>query len=79
MRILAPTASGNLELKNRVARTALGEYLRAHYVSDEFIAYHLARAKGGVAAVDPSSPHIAGIRGTCHPVMPCEFHLFGIP
>lgn len=66
--IFQPIVINKLEIKNRVARTAHGEHLGTHYVSDEFIEYHLARAKGGVglsilgiAEVDPSSMGVGGV------------------
>jgi 2,4-dienoyl-CoA reductase-like NADH-dependent reductase (Old Yellow Enzyme family) len=67
-KIFEPIKIGNLEIKNRIARTGHGEHLGAHYVSNEFIAYHLARAKGdvglsifGSAEIDPSSAAVGGV------------------
>jgi 2,4-dienoyl-CoA reductase-like NADH-dependent reductase (Old Yellow Enzyme family)/thioredoxin reductase len=67
-KIFEPIQINKIQIKNRVARTAHGEHLGAHYVSDEFIDYHLARAKGGVglsifgvAEVDPSSMGVGGV------------------
>jgi 2,4-dienoyl-CoA reductase-like NADH-dependent reductase (Old Yellow Enzyme family)/thioredoxin reductase len=62
--VLSPITIGNVELRNRVVRTAHGTgHTPGGVVSDELIGYHLARAKGGVAlsiieiaGVHPSSP-----------------------
>jgi 2,4-dienoyl-CoA reductase-like NADH-dependent reductase (Old Yellow Enzyme family) len=62
-RALSPIKIGGLEIKNRIARTAHATMMaRAGKITDEFIAYHLARAQGGVglsileaAGVHPSS------------------------
>jgi 2,4-dienoyl-CoA reductase-like NADH-dependent reductase (Old Yellow Enzyme family)/thioredoxin reductase len=45
---LTPIRIGNVEIKNRVVRTAHGTLLGAGTVNDELIAYHMARARGGV-------------------------------
>ena len=66
-KIFEPIAIGKTQIKNRVARTAHGEHLDfMQYVGDNMIAYHLARAKGGVglsilgiADVDPSTMGVA--------------------
>lgn len=47
-KVLEPITIGSVTIKNRIVRTAHGEHLGAHYVSDEFIAYHTARARGEV-------------------------------
>lgn len=54
---------GNVELKNRVVRPAHGTNLGKGWISDELIAYHEARARGGAAlsvlevgSVHPTSP-----------------------
>lgn len=47
-KVFEPIAIRGLEIKNRIFRAAHGEHLGAHYVSDEFVAYHKARARGGV-------------------------------
>lgn len=67
-KILEPITINKLEIKNRVARTAHGEHLGQHYVSDEMIAYHLERAKNGVglsifgiAEVHQSSAGVGGV------------------
>jgi len=62
-RALSPLRIGGVEIKNRVARTAHATMMsRAGRITDELIAYHLARAEGGVgltileaAGVHPSS------------------------
>jgi 2,4-dienoyl-CoA reductase-like NADH-dependent reductase (Old Yellow Enzyme family) len=62
-RALSPLSIGGVEIKNRVARTAHATMMsRAGRITDELIAYHLARAEGGVgltileaAGVHPSS------------------------
>jgi 2,4-dienoyl-CoA reductase-like NADH-dependent reductase (Old Yellow Enzyme family) len=62
-RTLSPIRIGGLEIKNRVARTAHATMMaRGGAVTDDLIAYHLARAEGGVgltileaAGVHPSS------------------------
>ena len=62
--VLSPLTIRNVELRNRVVRTAHGTgHTPGGVVSDELIAYHVARAKGGVAlsiieiaGVHPSSP-----------------------
>ncbi|MGE0386054.1 MAG: FAD-dependent oxidoreductase [Gammaproteobacteria bacterium] len=46
-RIFEPLRIRNLEIPNRVARTAHGSGFAQGVVSDRFIAYHLERAKGG--------------------------------
>lgn len=65
--ILQPIMIGRREVKNRVVRTAHGTYLSTtRWIGggDDLLAYHLARAKGGVglsifeaAEVHPSSTH----------------------
>jgi 2,4-dienoyl-CoA reductase-like NADH-dependent reductase (Old Yellow Enzyme family) len=62
-RALSPLRIGGVEIRNRVARTAHATMMaRAGTITDELIAYHLARAQGGVgltileaAGVHPSS------------------------
>ena len=62
-RALSPTKIGTLEIKNRIARTAHATMMaRNGQITDALIAYHLARAEGGVGltvleagAVHPSS------------------------
>src|SRR5262245_10877685 len=61
--VLTPIKIGNVEIKNRICRTAHGTILGMGTVNDAMIAYHLARAKSGVGlsilesmAVHPSCP-----------------------
>jgi 2,4-dienoyl-CoA reductase-like NADH-dependent reductase (Old Yellow Enzyme family) len=62
-RALSPIRIGPVEVKNRIARTAHATMMaRGGTITDELIAYHLARAEGGVgltileaAGVHPSS------------------------
>src|SRR3954470_11187116 len=62
-RALSPLSIGGVEIRNRVARTAHATMMsRAGRITDELIAYHLARAEGGggltileAAGVHPSS------------------------
>ncbi|ARR55820.1 hypothetical protein HY78_21405 [Rhizorhabdus wittichii DC-6] len=62
-RALSPIRIGGLEIRNRIARTAHATMMaRDGKITDELIAYHLARAQGGVgltileaAGVHPSA------------------------
>jgi 2,4-dienoyl-CoA reductase-like NADH-dependent reductase (Old Yellow Enzyme family)/thioredoxin reductase len=61
-RVFQPIKIGNVEVPNRVVRTAHGTHFSADRLTDDFIAYHAARAKGGcgltileIASVHPSS------------------------
>lgn len=62
-RALSPINMGGLEIKNRIARAAHATMMaRGGAITDDLIAYHLARAQGGVglsileaAGVHPSS------------------------
>ena len=61
-KILTPITINDLEIPNRVVRTAHGTHF-GHGVNDELIAFHEARARGGVgltileiAGVHPTSP-----------------------
>jgi len=48
-RVLSPIRISGVEIKNRIARTAHATMMaRDGRISDELIAYHLARAQGGV-------------------------------
>lgn len=48
-RALSPITMGRLEIKNRIARTAHATMMaRGGQITDELIAYHMARAQGGV-------------------------------
>jgi 2,4-dienoyl-CoA reductase-like NADH-dependent reductase (Old Yellow Enzyme family)/thioredoxin reductase len=72
--LLSPLEIGSVELRNRIVSTAHQTTLvRDHLPTDDFLAYHEARARGGVGlivleatAVDPSgllTPHtLAGYR-----------------
>lgn len=61
--VLAPITINGLSIKNRVVRTAHGTNLGGGALSDDLIAYHAARARGGVglsmleaSGVHPSGP-----------------------
>jgi len=61
--ILTPIQLGNVELRNRVVRAAHATNLGGGAISDDLIAYHVARGEGGVGlsvqeilSVHPSSP-----------------------
>ncbi len=61
-RIFSPLRVGPVELPNRVCRTAHGTGLAKTHITEAFIAFHAARAKGGcgltileAAAVHPST------------------------
>ncbi|MDX1580002.1 MAG: FAD-dependent oxidoreductase [Alphaproteobacteria bacterium] len=61
--VLSPISIKGLEIKNRVVRTAHGTNLGGGALSDDLIAYHEARAKGGVglsmleaSGIHPSGP-----------------------
>jgi 2,4-dienoyl-CoA reductase-like NADH-dependent reductase (Old Yellow Enzyme family) len=61
-RIFEPIKIGNVEIPNRIVRTAHGTHFAAETLTDDFIAYHASRAKGGcgltvleIASVHPSS------------------------
>lgn len=61
-RIFQPIRIGNVDVPNRVVRTAHGTHFSHDRLTDDFIAYHEARAKGGcgltileIASVHPSS------------------------
>ena len=47
-KVLSPIKIRGLEIKNRVVRTAHGTNIGAGTMSDDLIAYHEARARGGV-------------------------------
>lgn len=56
----APFTIKNVELRNRVIRTSMGSGIPAGgLVNDELIAFHVARARGGVALtyIDPGQTH----------------------
>ena len=61
-RIFEPIRIGAIEVPNRVVRTAHGTHFAQDRLTEDFIAYHVARAKGGcglsileIASVHPSS------------------------
>ncbi len=60
--VLSPITINGLEIKNRVTRTAHGTNLGDGAMSDDLIAYHEARAKGGVglSMIEASSVHWTG-------------------
>jgi len=55
----APLRIKNVQLRNRVIRTSMGSGIPAGLVNDELIAFHVARARGGVSLtyVDPAKVH----------------------
>src|ERR1700721_3566093 len=55
----APYTIKNVGLCNRVTRTSMGSGIPAGLVNDELIAFHVARARGGVALtyIDPAKVH----------------------
>jgi len=62
-RVLSPIAINGVVIKNRVVRTAHGTNLGGGALSDDLIAYHEARARGGVglsmleaSGIHPSGP-----------------------
>lgn len=59
--VFSPLVINGLEIKNRVLRTAHGTNLGAD-ISDDLIAYHEARARGGVglSLIEASSVHRTG-------------------
>jgi len=61
--VLSPVKIGGVTVKNRVVRTAHGTAIGGGTMSDDLIAYHAARARGGVGltileilGVNPTSP-----------------------
>jgi 2,4-dienoyl-CoA reductase-like NADH-dependent reductase (Old Yellow Enzyme family) len=66
--VFQPIDLGPATLPNRIARSAHGTALAQHGIDEDLIAYHEARARGGVgltileiALVHPSSPSPSGI------------------
>lgn len=56
----SPFTLKNVELRNRIIRTSMGSgFPTGGLVSDELIAFHVARARGGVALtyIDPATTH----------------------
>lgn len=60
--VLSPTRIAGLELRNRVVRTAYGTNLGGGCLSDDLIAHHEARARGGVALsiIEATGVHASG-------------------
>ena len=58
-RTFTPFAIRNVTLRNRVIRTSMGSGIPAGLVNDDLIAFHVARARGGVALtyIDPAKTH----------------------
>jgi 2,4-dienoyl-CoA reductase-like NADH-dependent reductase (Old Yellow Enzyme family) len=54
-----PFTIKNVTLRNRVIRTSMGSGIPAGLVNDDLIAFHVARARGGVALtfIDPAKTH----------------------
>ncbi|HVT66176.1 MAG TPA: FAD-dependent oxidoreductase [Trebonia sp.] len=54
-----PFSIKGVSLRNRVIRTSMGSGIPAGLVNDDLIAFHVARARGGVALtyIDPGSTH----------------------
>ena len=61
-RVLSPIAIRGVTVKNRVVRTAHGTSMGHGDLSDDLIAYHVARAKGGVGLtiLEAASVHWSG-------------------
>jgi 2,4-dienoyl-CoA reductase-like NADH-dependent reductase (Old Yellow Enzyme family) len=57
--VFEPITIGKVEIKNRVLRTAHGTKLAKPDINDEFIAYHLERARGGcgLSILEAASVH----------------------
>src|ERR1700690_1271096 len=56
----SPYAIKKVELRNRVIRASMGSGIPSGgLINDELIAFHVARARGGIALtyIDPGSPH----------------------
>jgi 2,4-dienoyl-CoA reductase-like NADH-dependent reductase (Old Yellow Enzyme family) len=69
-RVFEPIAIGDLSIKNRIVRTAQGTGLsQGGLVSEDLIAYHVARARGGVGL---SILEVAGV----HPSSLGDLHAF---
>ena len=58
-RVFEPIKIGNVEVPNRIVRTAHDTGFAKPHINDDFIAYHLARAKGGcgLTILEASSVH----------------------
>ena len=62
--LLSPLRLGPVELQNRIVSTAHQTTLVAdHLPTDDFVAYHEARAHGGVGLIvlEATAPHPSGI------------------
>ena len=61
-RVFSPIKIGNVAIKNRVMRTAHGTSMGYGDLSDDLIAYHVARAHGGVglSILEAASVHWSG-------------------
>ena len=61
-RVLSPITIGGVEVVNRVVRTAHGTSMGYGDLSDDLIAYHAARARGGVglSILEAASVHWSG-------------------
>ena len=70
-RLFSPAKIGNLELRNRVAMTAMGVNLAAPGggVNDDIIAFYEARARGGVGLIISEICRVMDGAGTG---MPCQ-------
>lgn len=60
--VLSPIRIGGVEIRNRVVRTAHGTSMGYGDLSDDLIAYHIARARGGVglSILEAASVHWSG-------------------
>ncbi|MDE0062944.1 MAG: FAD-dependent oxidoreductase [Gammaproteobacteria bacterium] len=60
--VLSPVRIGGVDVKNRVVRTAHGTSMGYGDLSDDLIAYHIARARGGVglSILEAASVHWSG-------------------
>ncbi|VVE42968.1 FAD-dependent oxidoreductase [Pandoraea terrigena] len=68
-RVLSPIKIGSVDIPNRIVRTAHATAFSRQYITDDLIAYHLERAKGGAglsiiegASVHPSSTFALSVR-----------------
>ena len=61
--VTTPIRIGNLELRNRVVRTAHGTYIGSGKITEDVIAFHLVRARGGSAltVMETLGVHPSGI------------------
>ena len=75
--VLSPITIGGVQIPNRVVRTAHGTGIGGGTMSDDLVAYHAARARGGVGltiveilSVHPTSP---GTLNTFDPNLPAGY------